>query len=121
MNKSEKKVINRVREANDAGSPCFTPVGNTKGRSAGWRRGRVGQKPIKAEETAFAKLLEGGELIYAIGHGGHVVAGHPLLATIAAALDLGRYRFQVDSAASILKAREDDLERAADFKRKYGT
>lgn len=121
MTKSEQKVLDRVRAENDGGNTCFRPVGKTKGTYTGNRwHGRSGQKPIKAEQSAFDRLFQDGALVYAIGTGGYVVEGHPLLAKLAGDLDLERYRKAVDEAAYVLETRERYLETAAAFKRKHG-
>lgn len=120
MTKTEQKVFDRVKADNDAGHGCYNPVIETKGVRRSWRHGGGYSSggPNKLEQAALERLVASGAVI--LVNGRHVIADHPVLASMAAEKDLMRLARQVEEKRADLERAEKWLTDAQSFVRKYG-
>lgn len=119
--KSEQKVFDAVKSANDRGHACGDPVSRTKGASRGWsgRSASYGE-PNKHETAALERLLASGAILKLTNYGSYVIADHPVLTELAAAKDLMHLAARCEQRRLELESAEQALRDAQAFVRRYG-
>ncbi len=122
MTKTEKTLLDRVREENDKGHAPYNPVKDKKGAKRSWRRGggREYAGRNKLEEAAWERLKARGDVVKVPLHGGYVIPDHPCLVEFAAQVCLPGLARHVEEKRQALEEQESRYADALAFVRKYG-
>lgn len=117
MTKTEQRLFDSIRAYNDAGEGAndYRFVGRTKGKRL--RYGHTSGEQKQNEVRALERLVQGGHVEERNGH--YYVKDHPLLAAVAAQVNLLQMARYVDQRRKELEVAETMFEQQQAFVRRF--